>query len=221
MKRTITVKGVGSVSARPDYITLTLSVTEKNMDYETAMDGAAKRIAQLERAAAETGFEKGALKTLSFNVNTQYEGVRDDNGNYQNVFAGYACFYRLKLAFGLDSGRLAAVLSAVAASGASPELNISFTVKEPAKVSEALLASAAANAKEKAEALCRASGVELGKLLSIDYSWDELSIVSPTRYEMADCAMPLMAAGKRCTPEIEPDDINLHDTAAFVWEIGG
>lgn len=220
MKRTITVKGVGSVSVRPDYITLTLSITEKNMDYEAAMDGAARRIARLEGAAAETGFEQGALKTLSFNVNTQYESVRDDNGSYQNVFAGYACLYRLKLAFGLDSERLAAVLSAIAASGAEPELNISFTVKDPAKVGEELLASAAANAREKAAALCRASGVGLGKLISISYSWDELSIVSPTRYELADCAMPLMAAGKRCAPEIEPDDIDLRDTAAFVWEIG-
>ena len=133
----------------------------------------------------------------------------------------YACLYRLKLAFGLDSKRLAAVLTAVAGSGAEPELNISFTVKEPAGVSEALLASAAANAREKAQVLCRASGVELGKLIRIDYSWDELNLVSPTRYELADCAMPLMAAGKRCAPEIQPDDIDLHDTAAFVWELEG
>ena len=36
----------------------------------------------------------------------------------------------------------------------------------------------------------------MGRLLRIDYNWDELNIVSPTRYELADCAMPLMAAGK-------------------------
>ena len=86
---------------------------------------------------------------------------------------------------------------------------------------QSLLASAAANAREKAQVLCRASGVELGKLIRIDYSWDELNLVSPTRYELADCAMPLMAAGKRCAPEIQPDDIDLHDTAAFVWELEG
>lgn len=74
MKRTITVKGVGSVSAKPDYITLTLSITEKDMDYEKALEGAARRIAQLEGAAEGAGFEKGALKTLHFNVSTQYEG---------------------------------------------------------------------------------------------------------------------------------------------------
>ncbi len=88
MKRTITVKGVGSVSAKPDYITLTLSITEKDMDYEKALEGAARRIAQLEGAAEGAGFEKGALKPLHFNVSTQYEGVRDKDGNYQNVFAG-------------------------------------------------------------------------------------------------------------------------------------
>lgn len=221
MTKTITVKGVGSVSVKPDHIILTLSITEKDMDYEAAMEGAAKRISKLEAAAMAAGFEKGALKTLSFNVDTRYESVRDSDGNYQSVFAGYACSYRLKLAFDLDNERLAAVLTAVAASGAEPELGIAFTVKDPAKVDEELLASAAANAREKAQVLCAASGVGLGELLSIDYDWDELRIVSKTRYEVADAAMPMMAAGKRSVPEIEPDDIDLHDTAAFVWEIRG
>lgn len=51
--------------------------------------------------------------------------------------------------------------------------------------------------------------------------WDELNLVYPTRYELADRAMPMMAAGKRRAPEIRPDGIDLRDTAAFVWEIGG
>lgn len=33
--------------------------------------------------------------------------------------------------------------------------------------------------------------------------------------------MPMLAAGKRRAPEIEPDDIKLRDSAAFVWELDG
>jgi len=218
MERTITVKGVGTVSVKPDYIALTLSIKETDKSYEKAMDGAAGKIDLLEVAVQRIGFEKGALKTINFNVGTQYENVKDKSGTYQRVFAGYVSSYRLKLSFDFDSKRLAAVLSAVAGSGADPELNISFTVKDPAKVSKDLLTSASANAREKAEILCHAAGVKLGTLIRIEYNWGELNIVSPTRYELEDCAMPMIARSCRA-PEIEPDDIDLHDTAAFIWEI--
>ena len=219
MTRTITVKGTGSVSARPDYIVLMFSVSARDMDYEKAMEEASGRIAALEAAVRETGFEEGALKTAGFNVSTQYESAKDDCGNFQSVFAGYSCFYRLKLAFDFDSGRLADVLSAIAGSGTNPELNISFTVKDVAKVNEALLASAAVNARTKAEILCRASGAELGQLISIDYRWNERDIISPTQYSLENGAMPMLAAKGRCVPEIRPDDIDLHDTASFIWEL--
>lgn len=219
MMRTITVKGVGSVSARPDYITLSLGIETQEKEYDDAMQKATERINSLEAASQKVGFEKGDLKTTSFNVSTSYESVKDRSGNYKREFAGYNCSYRLKLAFDFDGKRLAEVLSAIGGSGAKPELIIAFTVKDAAKVSEELLMSATKNAREKAEILCRASGAELGKLQSIDYNWGELSIVSRTSYEMEDCIMPMMALRECATPEIEPDDIDLHDTATFIWEI--
>ena len=219
MMRTITVKGVGNVSANPDYISISMTIESVENDYDKAMDGAARRIENLKAAAVSVGYEKEALKTISFNVETRYENVRDRQGSYKREFAGYACVYRLKLAFDFDSKQLAKVISAIANSGANPELSIAFTVKNPAKVSEELLESAAQNARAKAEILCKATGAELGQLISIDYNWGELNIVSRTSYEMEDCLMPLAAMDKCCAPEIEPDDINVSDTVAFTWEI--
>ena len=219
MMRTITVKGVGSVSARPDYITLSLGIETQEKEYGDAIQKASERINSLEAAIQNVGFEKGDLKTTSFHVSTAYESVKDRSGNYKREFAGYNCSYRLKLAFDLDSKRLAEILSAISNSATEPELSIAFTVKDAAKVCEELLVSAARNAREKAEILCRASGAELGNLQSIDYNWGELNIVSRTSYEMEDCIMPMMALSESAAPEIEPDDIGLHDTAIFVWEI--
>ena len=71
MKRTITVKGTGHVSARPDYITLALSLTAADMEYEKAMEDGGRRIGLLEDAARRAGFAQGDLKTISFHVNTQ------------------------------------------------------------------------------------------------------------------------------------------------------
>lgn len=219
MSRTITVRGIGNVSVKPDYITLSMTIDSQDKSYDRAMEEAARRIGVLRDAAVRIGYEKDALKTVGFNVETRYESVKDRQGSYKREFSGYACIYRLKLSFDFDSKQLARVISAIADSGAKPELSIAFTVKSPAKVNEELLISAAENAKAKAEILCKASGIKLGELLSIDYNWGELNIVSRTTYEMEDCVPPMMAMSKCAAPEIEPDDIEVSDTVAFVWEI--
>ena len=211
--RTITVKGTGNVSARPDYIILSLNIETLSKTYDRAMSEATERIERLQGAAVCVGYHKEDLKTTSFDVKTRYENVKDRQGNYKREFVGYACSYRLKLAFDFDSKQLAKVISAIADCGAQPELSIAFTVKNPARI------SATENAIAKAEILCKASGSTLGQLLNIDYNWGELNVYSRTSYEVEDCIQPLMAMSKCSAPEIEPDDIDVSDTVAFTWEI--
>ena len=194
--RTITVKGTGNVSAKPDYIILSLNIEALSETYDRAMSEAAERIERLQGAAVRVGYRKEDLKTTSFDVQTRYENVKDRQGNYKREFAGYACNYRLKLAFDFDSKELAKVISAIADCGAQPEL-----------------------ARAKAEILCKASGSTLGQLLNIDYNWGELNVFSRTSYDVEDCIQPLMAMSKCAAPEIEPVDIDVTDTVAFTWEI--
>ena len=217
--RTITVKGTGNVSVRPDYIILSMNIEAKSKTYDLAMSEAAERIEKMQGAAVRVGYRKEDLKTTRFNVQTRYENVKDRQGNYKREFAGYACSYRLKLSFDFDSKQLAKVISAIAECGAQPEISIAFTVKNPERVSEELLISATENAKMKAEILCKASGNTLGQLLNIDYNWGELNVFSRTSYDVEDCVQPLMAMSKCAAPEIEPDDIDMSDTVAFTWEI--
>ena len=178
--RTITVKGTGNVSARPDYIILSLFIETLSESYDRAMSEAAVKIEKLHGVAVRVGYRKEDLKTTSCDVQTKYENVKDRQGNYKREFAGYACNYRLKLAFDFDSKQLAQVISAIAECGAKPELSIAFTVKNPARVSEELLINATENARAKAEILCKASGGTLGQLLNIDYNWGELNVYSRT-----------------------------------------
>ena len=127
--RTITVKGTGNASARPDYIILSLNIEVLSESYDRAMSEAAERIERLQGAAVCVGYRKEDLKTTSFDVQTRYENVKDRQGNYKREFVGYACSYRLKLAFDFDSKQLAKVISAIADCGAKPELGIAFTVE--------------------------------------------------------------------------------------------
>ena len=218
MSKTITVKGIGKVSAVPDYVVITMSLEAHENDYEETLELAAKKIEYLNASLVEIGFEKKAVKTTSFNVRTDYERVKDRNGNYKSVFNGYVCSHRLKVEFDFDTKRLAQTLYAISKCLAQPELSIVFTVKDASAVNKELLRSATINAKEKAQILCDASGVELGELLSIDYNWGELNIVSHTEYMLEEKCMA-MPVGGLADIDIEPDDIDVSDTATFVWEI--
>jgi len=96
-------------------------------------------------------------------------------------------------------------------------MSISFTVKEPEAVNRQLLQAAAANARGKAEALCAASGVTLGELQRIEYDWSELRAFSRTAVSADREAMPMMKNAFRAN--MTPEEIQLSDSAAFVWEI--
>lgn len=214
MPRTVTVKGVGTASVKPDYIEITLNIISKESEYGEAVNSANVGIAALQRAIGSVGFAKEELKTLSFKVNTNYENEEDDKGRYRRVFRGYVCSYRLKLGFDMDTELLSRTIGAIAECGADAELSIGFTVKNPERVSEELLRSAAENARAKAEILCAASGAKLGELLSIDYNWSDINIHSASVYA---------GIGERergiTTPCFEPEDIKAQDTATFVWTI--
>lgn len=218
MPRTITVKGMGRVTTAPDYVVVSMSLEAHEQEYEATMELAAKKIEQLNTSLEEIGFEKKSVKTTNFNVRTDYERVKDRNGNYKSVFNGYICSHRLKVEFDFETKRLAQTLYAISRCLAQPELSISFTVKDPSAVNKELLKSATVNAKEKAQILCEASGVELGQLLTIDYNWGELNIVSHTDYMLEEKCMA-MPVGGLADMDIEPDDIDVSDTATFVWEI--
>lgn len=215
--KNITVRGSGRVSVKPDLIVVSMELKTVDKKYDKTLENAARRVDLLNDSLEKAGFAQKSVKTTSFDVNTKYESVKDKDGKYKNVFVGYVCTQSLKIEFDFDTKMLADALSAIADSLTEPEFSVSFTVKDPSAISDRLLQSAAENARQKAQVLCSASGVKLGKLVSIDYGMNETSFVSDTNYMVARTCLksaPLLA-----NIDMEPDDINVKDSATFVWEI--
>lgn len=214
--RTITVKGIGAVSVKPDLIVLRLSMETAEYEYDAAMKAAAEKIDFLNKALEAAGFEKKSAKTADFRVRADYDRLNDGKGNYTSVFMGYKCRHELKIEFDFDTKRLAKALSEISKCIAKPEISIDFTVKDSSAVSGELLKAAAKNARGKAEILCAASGSKLGELLSIDYNWGELHLYSATDYDVEG---KCMMSGAADDMDIEPEEIKARDTATFAWEI--
>lgn len=215
--RSITVKGTGRISVKPDLIVVSMTLETKDSEYEKTMETAAEKIELLNKSLEEIGFEKESVKTTNFNVSTDYESVRDKNGGYKRVLKGYVSSHNLKVEFDFDTKKLAKTLSAISRCLATPEFSVSFTVKDPTALNGELLKSAARNAREKAEILCSASGARLGELTNIDYNQVDINVYSPTGYRLESSRM--MKAEALPDIEIEPDDVTVNDSASFTWEI--
>lgn len=216
MDHLITVRGTANISVKPDLIIVSMDLVSHKYNYEDTMALATNSVVAIEKAIKSVGFNEKELKTTSFNINTSYKSYYDEDNKYKSKFDGYVCEQGLKLQFDLDMKVLSNVLVAIAESKVNPKLNIGFSVKDKDAVSEELLIKATENARKKAEVLAKASRVNLGKLVSIDYNWSELNIYSHTSYEMESKSLVMEEA---YAPNIEPDDINVRDTVAFVWEI--
>ena len=217
--RTITVKGTGKLQLKPDLVTLGITLRAKHEQYDETMALAERQIEALRGALERAGFARDDLKTADLRIDPEYRGEHDDKGNFRQIFVGYICMHSLSLSFDLDMKRLSAALSAMAESTSEPEFSVQFTVRDEEAAAAALLESAVENARNKAEVLCRASGVTLGEVQGIQYHWDGLSFVSNTRCEMANGALPMLAASKRAAMDIAPEDVSVSDTVAIIWEI--
>jgi len=217
MQRTITVKGSGSVSISPDLIVLSLKLRTFRKNYSNAIEAATKEIDLISSAIIEAGLKKKDLKTTSFDVETEYERYQDQEGNYKRVFSGYACHHNLKLKIDFDNKLFSKVLNEISNTSVKPEIEVNFSIKDERAVKEELLVKATQNASERATILTKASGVELGSLLSIDYNWGELHLYSSTDYVYSERMMSLSSESRSF--DIEPDDIKVSDTVTFVWEI--
>jgi len=215
--RIITVKGVGNVSSKPDMIIISLTQETLARDYGNTMEKAAADLDEIRKSIARAGYDPTELKTSSFNVNTKYERIRDTQGNYQDQFKGYLCTHRLNFEFAYDMQELGKVLSEIAGCEAKPKFSIRFSVKDQDAMKERMLEDAVANAMSKANILAKATGVKLGEIMRIDYSWGEIEFYSPTSFD--DC----FDSGKKLKRmrdfRIEPEDVEVSDTVTVVWTI--
>jgi len=217
-KREIVVKGIGKASAAPDLIVINMSLEVCKPGYDETMQQNAKLLDLLRGAVASAGHDGKNLKTTSFNINTRYESYREMDV-WKQRFVGYTCTHGLRLEFDLDMQILGATLGAIAGCDAKPDFNIKFSIKDPNAVSEQLLENAIENAKWKAVVLAKSAGVKLGAIQRIDYNWSDIHLYSKTNMIMDEAVLCCADATPKMDMDIEPEDIDVSDTATVVWSI--
>ena len=162
MERTVRVTGKGNLSVKPDTVRLIMTVDGMQEEYDKAVEHSALMTEEIKNVFEELDFERNSLKTLYFNISAEYESYQARDKSWQRRFEGYKFVHRTKIEFPADKRRLGKVLYALGHSAICPEFRIEYTVAEPEKCKNELLARAVKDSKEKAEVL---AGIRYGHRL--------------------------------------------------------
>ena len=219
--RTIRVTGKGQIKVHPDMTRITMTLEGTYPEYVDTLRYSSEDTEELRNTVIPFGFRKEDLKTLHFDVDTEYESYRERD-TWKKKFIGYKYEHKLKVEFDSDNERLGKLLYVLAHCRLHSQFWISYFVKDPELSKNELLGKAVSDAREKASVLAQAAGIKLKEIQSIDYSWGEINF----EYRPMDKGLYMEEA--LCAPSaadgsydmnIEPDDIEVSDTVTVIWEL--
>ncbi len=217
-RKMLRVTGTGRKKVRPDWVRIAMTLQGVCRTYGESMERSAEETEKLKRMFSAYGPGTGDLKTLEFRVDPEYEPYEEGNV-YRQRLAGYRYCHRMEVQIPSEMDRLGRILGDLACGTIRPELDLAPALSDPEAVKKDLMALAVRDAREKAETLASAAGLQLGELLSVEYpAGDPGGGDGPVpRILMAD-----MAKGEAIPldPGYEPEAFELADCVTMVWAIG-
>lgn len=186
-----TVTGMGEIAQTPDRATLTLGVSHQA---ETAADA----LARMRNGAAAVfealqPFELAArdLQTSQLTLNPQWERYAVSSGGDRQRIAGYLASNLVTVRV-RDLDQLGAIMDAVATAGANQFQGLQFGFAEPGPLMDQAREAAIADALRKARLMAEATGVKLGRVLSMREGGD-MRPQMMAEASLARSAMPVAA----------------------------
>lgn len=215
--RTLKVTGTASILVPVDTITIHITNSDTKKTYENSLNSSKAALIEFKKQLLLKGFNEKDLKTVSFNINTNYENYKDNNGNYKKRFLGYKYSHSMKLSFRLNDSKLVDVLTSLNTIKGNVNFYLDYKIEDTEKFKNELLIKAIENTKNKAEILANTSGVTLEKIININYSFNEPNnFISPFRGENKILGAK-MSSDSLLT--INPEDLKFKDTVTITWEI--
>ena len=159
---TLTMNGVGSAQIAPDMAEITLGVITEAKDAAKAHSDNAAQAARVQAAVKALGFAERDIQTTRYDFSPIYD-VKD---NGRSVTTGYTVTNAVVVKVrSLDN--VGKVIDAALANGANRVDSLEFSASDPSAAKDAALADAARDARSKADAVARALGVRIVRILNV------------------------------------------------------
>jgi uncharacterized protein YggE len=203
----ITVTGTSEVAGRPDTLRLELSVQTRGDTVAKALDSANRLTARVQSSLAKNGVAAKDLQTSNLQVQPEYSyptnGTPEIKG--YSVSEGVSATLR-------NLGRAGAAISAaVSAGGNAVQVNgIILDLEDNGTLLSTARERAVANAKTKAEQYAKASGRDLGPVVSLS---ETVSDPPPVAY----AAQPMGSKDSASSVPIQAGTQNVAVTVTVVY----
>ncbi len=168
--RSISVSAEGKTTAKPDLAQFSFSVVTEGGDLERVAKENNSKLKVAIDFVKEQGVPEEDIKTTQYNLNPRYDY---DESRRRSYITGYELTQTVlikvkKLDQNLD--KVSKVLGSLPEMGVNQVSGVSFTVEEPDKFLAEAREEAFKKAKDKAEAMAKANGVSLGRVINFgDY----------------------------------------------------
>ena len=172
VERSIRVQGQGTVSAKPDLVTISLGVQTTG---ETAMDALALNSEQMSgvlHAIQAAGIEQEDIQTSGINLYPVYEDRSLVKPGEQRQIVGYRASNDVSVRVH-DIDKAGSVLDAAVTAGANQVGGVRFGLSDTETIVTDALIAAVQNAQAKAQTIADTLGVTLGAALVVNEEWIE------------------------------------------------
>jgi uncharacterized protein len=164
---TISVMGEGEAAIAPDMAIVTLTVVREAETAREALTASNQAMDEVLAAMRTAEIADRDLQTSNFAIQPQYVYPDGDSQPQQPRITGYEASNTLTVRL-RDLEKLGALLDEAVTLGVNQGGNIIFTNDDPSTTLNEARRDAVGDARERAEILAEAAGVELGRILSID-----------------------------------------------------
>lgn len=207
---TVRMVGRGEVSAVPDMLTFSLSVTVKRTDLDSALADSSATMKRVLDKLADYGVEKGDVQTTGLSMDPEYAYHESS----PPTLTGYRVTQRARVEVRTLSKAGAAITAAVDAGGNDVRVRgIRLQVSDPEKALAEARDAAIDQAKTKAEQYAGAAGQELGTVQKIR----ELSVSAPVSRDLS-YRTAADSAGMKVPIRAGESDLSVR--VEVIWSLG-
>lgn len=209
VRNVISVNGEGEISVSPDIAYLSIGVQTQGKTAVAAQKENAQIMDKVNSLLKTTwGINAKDIKTTQFSVQPDYAYSEQEGQKLK----GYTAYHTLNVAY-RDLSKIGQLLDAAASAGANNIDGVRFTVENPEKYEEEVIAKALANAQMKAGAVAKAAKRQLGSLLNVSLE----NAQPPVFYQEAAVAKAADSAGANTA--VEPGEIKLNTQLSAQYEM--
>jgi uncharacterized protein YggE len=203
---TVTAPGTGKAAAIPDMATMSFGVTAQAKEAKSALDQASAEAAKITDALKKAGVADKDIQTQDVSVYPQYDP------NNSKTITGYQASLSVSAKV-RDIASLGKVISAATAAGAEQINGPTFGLSEKSTYQDEAIQKAVDDAKAQATSMAKASGKQVGDVLSI--SSVGVNAPSPIMFGAADYAP---TAGAKSVP-IQPGQLDVTANVTVVFQL--